>query len=89
MFPQLPPGFMPLLWDLALGESKADRPLAQAALGSVPDKAAKSWSRSSDGRQTVRASAAEWLGKIGDPAAIEPLKEAFRKEKQEVRQGRR
>ena len=87
LFPQLPPGFIPLLWDLALGESKTDRPLAQKALATVPDKAAKILVALGDGRQTVRAAAAEWLGQIGDPSAIEPLKQAFRKEKQEVVKG--
>ncbi len=87
MFPQLPPGFVPLLWDVALGESKADRLLAQAALGSVPDKAAKILIALKDGRQTIRASAAEWLGKVGDPTAADALKEAFRKEKQEFVKG--
>ena len=87
MFPTLPPGYIPLLWDLALGDNKTDRPLAQAALATVPDKASKIIVALGDGRQVARAAAAEWLGKIGDPAAIEPLKEAFRKEKQEVVKG--
>jgi hypothetical protein len=86
-FPQLPPEFIPLLWDLALGETKTDRPLAQAALAKVSDKTSKILIALQDGRQGVRAAAAEWLGKIGDPAAIEPLKAAFRKEKQEVGKG--
>jgi HEAT repeat protein len=84
LFPQLPSQFIPLLWDLALGEAKGDRVLAQAALASLPDKASRILVGLRDGRQGVRAAAAEWLGKIGDPAAIEPLKEAFRKEKQET-----
>jgi HEAT repeat protein len=87
MFPQLPPGFIPLLWDLALGDSKVDRPLAQAALASVPDKAPRIRVALSDGKQVVRAAAAEWLGKLGEPSAVEPLREAFRKEKQEVVKG--
>jgi hypothetical protein len=87
MFPQLPAGYVPLLWDLALSENKGDRPLAQAALATVPDKASKVVVALKDGRQTVRAAAAEWLGKIGDKAAVEPLKEAFRKEKQELVKG--
>jgi hypothetical protein len=86
-FPRLPPAFIPELWELALGEAKTDRPLAQAALASVPDKATKIIVALQDGRQGVRAAAAEWLGKIGDAAAVEPLKEAFRKEKQESVKG--
>jgi hypothetical protein len=87
MFPQLPPGFIPLLWDLALGENKTDRPLAQAALATVPDKAPRIQVALADGRQAVRAAAAEWLGKIGESAAIDPLREAFAREKQEVVKG--
>jgi hypothetical protein len=86
-FPQLPPGFMTLLWDIALGESKTDRPLAQAALRTVPGKAEKIVVALSDGRQAVRAAAAEWLGDIGDPSAVGPLREAFKKEKLEVVKG--
>ncbi len=87
MMPQLPPGFIPILWDVALGDSKAERPLAQAALATVPGKTAKIVVALEDGQQVIRASAAEWLGKAGDPAAIEPLKQAFRKEKQELVKG--
>jgi hypothetical protein len=84
MFPRLPPGFLPVLWDLALGENKTERPLAQAALATVADKTCRIVVALQDGRQGVRAAAAEWLGKVGDAAAALPLKEAFRKEKQEV-----
>jgi HEAT repeat protein len=87
MFPQLPPGFIPPLWDIALGENKTERPLAQAALAKVPDKAPRIQVALADGRQAVRAAAAEWLGKIGDPSAVGPLKEAFTREKQEVVKG--
>jgi hypothetical protein len=87
MFPKLPPGFIALLWDLALSEGKTERPLAQAALATVPDKPAKIQVALRDGKQTVRAAAAEWLGKTGDPAGIAPLKDAFRQEKQEVVKG--
>lgn len=87
MFPHLPPGFMTLLWDLALGETKSERPLAQAALRTVTGKTEKVLVALADGRQGVRAAAAEWLGDIGDKAAIDPLKASFRKEKQEAVKG--
>jgi hypothetical protein len=87
MFPQLPPVFIPLLWDLALGDSKSERPLAQAALATLPDKAGKILVALGDGKQAVRAAAAEWLAKIGDPSAIEPLTKAVRQEKQEAVKG--
>ena len=87
MFPQLPPEFVPLLWDLAVGESKSWRPLAQAGLATVDGKTAKILVALGDGKQGVRAAAAEWLGKLGDAAAIDPLKDAFRAEKQEAVKG--
>lgn len=87
MFPHLPPGFVNVLWDVALGETKSERPLAQAALRAVAGKAEKVLVALADGRQGVRAAAAEWLGGIGDKAAIDPLKAAFRKEKQEAVKG--
>ncbi len=85
--PRLPPGFIPLLWDIALGDSKAERPLAQAALHSIPDKASRILVALADGRQMVRAAAAEWLGRLGETVAVGPLRQALRKEKYEVVKG--
>jgi hypothetical protein len=85
--PQLPPGFIRLLWDIALGENKTERPLAQAALHTVPDKASRILVALTDGRQEVRGAAAEWLGRLGDAVAIKPLEQAFRKEKNEAIKG--
>jgi hypothetical protein len=87
MLPQLPPSFVPLLWELALSENKADRPLAQAAMATVPNKTLQILVALKDGKQAIRAAAAEWLGKLDDKSAIEPLKAAFRQEKQEAVKG--
>src|SRR5262249_50463955 len=38
MFPQLPERFAEACWDVALGNSKTERPWAQKALQNVPDK---------------------------------------------------
>lgn len=84
MFPQVPPGFVSMLWELALGESKTDRPLAQSALATVEGRVPRSIDALTDGKQAIRAAAAEWLAELGDTSAIEPLKQVFRKEKQEV-----
>ena len=56
-------------------------------LSRLPNKTAQVIKSLGDGKQTIRCVAAEWLGDIGDKAAIEPLKEAFRKEKQEIAKG--
>ncbi|MBI1270773.1 DUF4132 domain-containing protein [bacterium] len=82
--PQLPPQFATILWEVALGESKTDRPLAQEALQAVPDKVPTILKGLRDGRQVVRAVAADWLGRLDDQAAIKPLKESVKKEKSEV-----
>lgn len=87
MFPKVPPEFLTTLWETALGESKSDRPLAQQALAPIPDKLPKIVKALDDGKQGVRFGAAEWLGKLGDPEAVEPLKKRFKKEKQEIVKG--
>ncbi len=86
-FPKLPPQFIPVLWPITVGSAKTDRPLAQEALASVPDKLARILLTLKDGKPAIRAAAAEWLGNIGDTEAIEPLKEAFRKETNESTKG--
>jgi hypothetical protein len=87
MFPQVPDEFMTLLWDLALGEGKSDRPMAQAALAAAPNKVEKIKGSLQDGKAEIRAAAAEWLGKLGETSAIEPIKRAFAKEKSEMVKG--
>lgn len=86
-FPRLPGEFIAPLWDLALGEAKADWELAQAALATVPDKAERILVSLKDGRQSARAAAAEWLGRVGEKTAVVPLKDAVRKEKVEAVKG--
>lgn len=87
MFPKLPDEFIPVLWKLALGESKTDRIPAQEALATVEGKIDTIIAALADGKQDIRTSAAEWLGRLGDKSAIEPLKAAFRKEKLEYAKG--
>lgn len=87
MFPALPLEFVPALWEMALGDSKSDRTPAQNALATIEGKTEKILVALQDGRQETRAAAAEWLGRLNDQAAIEPLKAAFRKEKQEYVKG--
>lgn len=84
LFPRVPAELTAELWQLALGEAKRDRLLAQEALSNLPGKAPKILIALKDGKQSIRSAAADWLGRLGDPIAIEPLKEAFQKEKNEV-----
>lgn len=87
MFPRLPQEFIAPLWDLALGDSKTDRLPAQVALSSVPGKTELIIKMLKNGKQETRSAAADWLGRIGDTQAIEPLKECFRAESNEYAKG--
>lgn len=86
-FPSLPPRLASIAWEHALGDAKSLRPLAQAALASAPDRVERICAALADGKQGARAHAAEWLGRLGDPAAIEPLTRAVKKEKQPLPKG--
>ncbi len=83
LFPQPPAKYLPMLWEKALG-SKAERVLAQPCLERVPDRMEKLLAALKSGKANLRAAAAEWLGRIRDPAAVEPILAALKAEKQEV-----
>jgi hypothetical protein len=88
-FPQLPPKWIAMMWDLALANPKKERALAQACLDKVKGKEQRIVAALSDGKADVRAVAAEWLGRIGAGCrelAVSSLKGAL-KEKQEVTAG--
>ncbi|MCA9107846.1 MAG: DUF4132 domain-containing protein, partial [Planctomycetales bacterium] len=87
MMPSCPPDVEAAVWGIALGEGKSDRADARKALAHTPDRLARSLAAISDGRQAVRIAGADFLAEIGDPAAIEPLKKALVKEKQELVKG--
>ncbi len=87
MFPQLPPVFLPMLWEVALGSSKTERPLAQQCLDKLPGKEEKIVNALASGQQETRAVAAEWLGRLKTPEAIPHLQAALKKEKSEVAKG--
>lgn len=87
MASHMPPEFIGMLWAVALGETKSERLPAQEALDTVPGKTEKIVGSLGDGKQSVRAAAADWLGRLGDQSAIGPLKKAFEKEKIELVKG--
>jgi hypothetical protein len=89
-FPQLPPKWLAMMWDLALGGSKKERALAQACLEKVSGKEQRIAAALTDGKADTRAIAAEWLGRIGASCrelAVSALKTALKKEKQELAAG--
>jgi hypothetical protein len=84
MFPRLPAQFVPLLWDIALGRGKTERPYAQECLETFPDKEAKIIAALASRQQDARLAAAEWLADLKHKQAIPALKAAFAKEKSEL-----
>lgn len=85
--PALPTEAVNRLFDLALGTGKSDRPRAQKALESVPDKEARIAKALTDGKAEVRAVAAAWLQSLRPASAVEPLEQAVAKEKNDVTRG--
>lgn len=82
-FPVPPERFRERCWELALGEAKGDRPEAQACLAKITGYQQRVIDALGHGRQQVRQVAAEWLARLDDQEALEPLFRAARKEKQE------
>src|SRR5262249_28091598 len=84
IFPRVPSRFTPLLWDLALGPGKTERPLAQDCLESIPNRDEKILAALASRQQDARFAAAEWLGKLKTREAIPALRTALTKEKSEI-----
>ncbi len=85
-FPAPPPRLLPMLWDLAVGP-KTERPQAQRCLEPVPDKLERLIVFLGAGSAETRYAAAEWLGRLGNKAAIDPLLAAVKREKNETAKG--
>jgi hypothetical protein len=86
-FPQLPEQFEEFCWDAALGTVKVERRLAQKVLTRAPDRQDRLLAALANSKQDVRLAAADWLGQLGDRAAIAPLKKALAKEKADLARG--
>lgn len=87
MMPTLLPEVERMLFSVALGEGKKDRPAARRALLKSSQALSRALTALGDGKQAIRIAAAEMLAEIGDPAAIDPLKAALKEEKQDLVQG--
>lgn len=79
-FPEPPPQFLDRLWTFAFGASE-DRLPAQTALSSKPEILKHLFATIASDDPTLRAIAAEWLGRLGKAGAIEPLMAAVRAER--------
>lgn len=82
-FPRLPAPLVPALAALATGTGKTHRRAAQRLLEQHAAAVPLAVHSLSAGNGDVRAAAATWLGQIGDPAGIEPLRALVAKEKRE------
>lgn len=82
--PGIPPAIVARVWELALASSKSDRKQAQPIAVKLPDLQERLAQALISGNFQTRFAAAEWMGRIGDKAAIKPLVAAAKKEKQEV-----
>ena len=83
MFPALPTRYLPFLAEVATGETKAFRRQAQELLEGQPNALDIAVQTLTSSKQEVRAVGAAWIGRIGDPAGIVPLRTALDKEKRE------
>jgi hypothetical protein len=82
-FPVLPDRYLAALAGFATAETKTSRRAAQEVIGHHPRACGLAAQALGSTKQEVRAAAAAWLGRLGDPAAVDPLQEALAKEKRE------
>ena len=85
--PAPPPRLVNALFTVALGQGKTERPMAQEALGSLPNKEARIIAALSDGKSEVRMIAAQWLGRLRHEPAIPALEKALTGEKHDTAKG--
>ncbi|MEU4386728.1 DUF4132 domain-containing protein [Promicromonospora sp. NPDC023805] len=83
-FPAVPPSLLPRLTVLALGTGKTHRRAAQEVLEAHAGARNLAEQALADPKAEVRASAAAWLARIGDPAAVPALRAALKKERREA-----
>ena len=81
--PRVPAGLSAVVADIAVGDSKVNRPLAQAVLRSHPRVRVLAEQALGERRAEVRASAAAWVGSLGQGASVPVLAAAVRKERRE------
>lgn len=84
VFPYIPARWMPRLMELALGEGKTHRALAQKALASVPDIGRSVIDSLAHTKSEVRIEAARWLADLKHTAAVPALTQALDKESRET-----
>jgi hypothetical protein len=83
-FPRVPARLKPKVWEIALGNAKSDRLSAQTCLGREPETTDRVIEALQDGKQDVRAVAADWLARLGAKEAVPALEASFAKEKHDI-----
>ena len=83
-FPLVPSPVLVKLWQEALGTSKTLRPLAQACLTDEPDRRERIEAALGDGKQEVRAAAAQWLGQLRLEESAAAIEGQLQREKSDV-----
>ena len=83
-FPAIPKAYIPKLLEIALGNGKTARQDAQNLLQSLPNIHQRAIEALSSGKQDIRTTAVEWLGRLGNKEAVEPLYDLLKKEKKET-----
>ena len=83
-FPAIPKAYIPKLLEIALGSSKTARQDAQNLLQTLPNIHQRAIEALSSGKQDIRIVAVEWLGRLGNKEAVEPLYDLLKKEKKET-----
>ncbi len=87
MLPTLPAQLKDAAWDLVLSDGWTLRPLARSLVKRDGDCLTRAIKALADRRSGARMGAAELVQELGDASAIEPLKQALRKEKLRPAQG--
>jgi len=82
-FPALPSRYLPVLVQYAIGGNRVRRDQAQKLLEAQPGVLGIALHTLEDGSGAIRAAGAAWLGRIGDPGAIDGLRQALKREKRE------
>jgi hypothetical protein len=85
--PELPTTVVDALVAVAMGSRKTNRRRAQDALAEVAGIVDRAAAGLKDGKAETRTAAAQWLMRLGDPAAVPALEAAVLREKQDVPRG--
>lgn len=83
-FPTIPARWLPRVMELALGEGKTHRPMAQKALSTLPSIGRQVVESLTHTKSEVRIEAANWLAELKYADAVPALTKALEKESRET-----